>query len=309
MKSPQAVSEVLDLAAASRPTEIEPKTNLYIVHPASRALVPVFYRLGFSPNAVSILGAGAAALAAACFLWLPWPWNGVAGFLLLVVRHILDGADGLLARVSGKASSVGDMVDGLCDAFALFVVQTALAIHLSAELGPTAYLVAVVGTLSYIVQVNAYEGRRRQYMHWVYGRSMVTSDPGGSAAPRRGPVMRLVLAIYASYFAQPSFESAALSAEMGRRVSRGGRLADQARRLYRSRKQQFVSTFGLLGENHKTIATGVAMLAGSALYLYAYLFAVLNVALIALFLWQRRLDAQLAHDLAAAEDTATEDSP
>ena len=84
--------EALDLAAARRPREIEGLTNLYFIHPASQALIPLFYRLGVSPNAVSALGALAAVSGAACFVFMPWPWSAVAGFALLVCRHILRGS-------------------------------------------------------------------------------------------------------------------------------------------------------------------------------------------------------------------------
>jgi len=295
------IRQKLDLIAATRPVEIEPKSNLYFIHPASRALVPFLHAVGFSPNLVSAAGALAAGLAALAFLFLPWPYNALAGSLLLILRHILDGADGLLARATGQASAWGDMVDGICDAVALFFVHGALLILVLRELD-TAYAVGLValGLASYILQVNAYEGRRRTYLRRSRGSSIVTKDSAESRPsdnPSKGPIRWLAERVYEIYFVNRRYEARDLEQEMERRSAGNEEALNRARKIYVRFKAPFIRRFGLLGENLKTAATCVAVFAGGAMYYYLFLIVVLNAFLAGLLFWQRTLDRKIVGEL------------
>src|ERR1700676_2404981 len=101
--------------APGRPDEIEEPTNRYLVHPVSRALVNVLIATPATPNQVSVASVFMAGGAALCYAQLAWPWNALAGLAFQFAWHVLDGADGDLARRTGRASTVGELVDGICD--------------------------------------------------------------------------------------------------------------------------------------------------------------------------------------------------
>ena len=67
-------------------------------------------------NAVSVFSAVALIGAA---LWPIRPRAGreacLLGFRLMLLWHVIDGADGDLARMKGTASATGELVDGVCD--------------------------------------------------------------------------------------------------------------------------------------------------------------------------------------------------
>jgi len=297
----------LDLAAARRPREIEAPTNLYIVHPASAAMVPALYRLGISPNAVSVLGAVFAALGAGCFVVAPWPWSAALGFVCLVVRHIFDGADGLLARASGRESMMGDMVDGVCDAVSLVVVYAALGWILYEIIGPPAVVLALLAFASYVAQVNVYEGQRRFYVKYLHGREITTErfDRGRAAEPAETSRNRLVWIlkyVYSFYHSLISHDHLTVRRIMKDSMAAGGLRRDRARDIYKTFKKPVVSGFGWLGENNKTIATGISMAFGSPLYLFIYLIVVGNAYLLILFIWQRKVGDRLCRALEEAQD-------
>jgi hypothetical protein len=71
-------------------------------------------RLGVHPNLVSVAGL-ALGLTAGWFFQFPdfagvWP-----GALLLLFATVLDNADGMVARKTGKSSQLGYVLDGICD--------------------------------------------------------------------------------------------------------------------------------------------------------------------------------------------------
>jgi archaetidylinositol phosphate synthase len=98
---------------------------------ADRAIEPFVSaadRVGLTPNAVSVVAFGAAAVAGVCF--------GLAGddatlypvgALLVVLNGWLDILDGALARELGTESRAGDLLDHVLDRYADIVVIVGLA--------------------------------------------------------------------------------------------------------------------------------------------------------------------------------------
>lgn len=89
-----------------------------------RVGTPLALRLGaVSPNAVSVGGFVVGLIAA----WQASQGNGVAAVILWLFSRILDGLDGLIARLHGKQSDFGGYLDIVLD----FVVYAAVPIGLT----------------------------------------------------------------------------------------------------------------------------------------------------------------------------------
>lgn len=50
------------------------------------------------------------------------------GFLLMGICHVLDGADGALARYTNNQSEFGKVIDGICDYIIYIAVYVALTL-------------------------------------------------------------------------------------------------------------------------------------------------------------------------------------
>jgi CDP-diacylglycerol---glycerol-3-phosphate 3-phosphatidyltransferase len=72
-------------------------------------------RIGVTPNAITIFGTLGAVTSALVFFTRGW-W--MTGTLLIWAFVMLDMLDGLVARVSGKSSKFGAVLDSTCDRFA-----------------------------------------------------------------------------------------------------------------------------------------------------------------------------------------------
>ena len=118
-----------------RESEIEEITNLYVIHPVSTFLTPRFARLGITPNAVSLAGMGFGILAGFAYYRYRDPRWAVVGFLLMIAWHVMDGADGQLARLTNAQSELGKILDGICDYVTFIAVYSALAAALSRNIG------------------------------------------------------------------------------------------------------------------------------------------------------------------------------
>jgi len=302
MKSSASSSGPPTDPAPGRPAEIEEPTNLYLVHPVSRALVTLLIRTPVTPNQVSVASVAMAGAAALCYAQLAWPLNAFAGLAFQFAWHVLDGADGDLARRTGRASTVGELVDGICDHASQGLIYLAFAIILSrahwpVALGSWAWAVAAAGALSHFIQANAFETGRKGYRRWVYGATWIRQDLTG--AREAGPVQRLLGEVYLRLSRVTDPGGGDLEAKMSARTAAGAQQAQAARRLYRETYAPLVARSAALSGNSRTVAAFLCLLAGSPLWYFAFEVTALNAVLAALILARARRNARLATALRA----------
>jgi phosphatidylglycerophosphate synthase len=172
-------------AASSEPvrrtTEIEELTNLYFIHPVASRLVPLAARMRLSPNALTLTGMAFGLLAAFAYYRYQNPRFAVLGFVLMIAWHIMDGADGQLARLTKSQSQFGKVLDGISDSVTFLAIYTALALALARQYGAQAYVLVLVSAVCHAIQSASYELQRQEYVRWMRG---------GSGSPSRGPPAR-----------------------------------------------------------------------------------------------------------------------
>jgi CDP-diacylglycerol--serine O-phosphatidyltransferase len=166
----------------SRDRRIEDPTNLWIIHPAARVLLPWFVARGISANAVSIGGLAIGGLAALAYAqWQSWPF-AVLGLVLSIAWLVADGLDGMVARATGTASPLGRVLDGLCD----HGVFTLIYVVLACSIGTAAvWALTLAAGAAHAVQSNLYESERARYHRRRDGVAVARQ-----AAPSRNPFVR-----------------------------------------------------------------------------------------------------------------------
>ncbi|MFZ5610080.1 MAG: CDP-alcohol phosphatidyltransferase family protein [Pseudomonadota bacterium] len=158
-------------------------SNRALIHPLSARVVTLALRMGLSPNQLSLLGLTCGLVAALAYYRLPEPAYVMAGLGLMLGWHVLDGADGRLARLTGSASPLGRLIDGLCDHVVFLGVYVALAFSLvAAGWGFEVWPLALGAGLSHLLQAASYEERRQKYQRRVKGQARLNMAQTGMAA-------------------------------------------------------------------------------------------------------------------------------
>ena len=168
----------------SRDRRIEDPTNLWLIHPAARALLPFAVTAGIPANAVSLIGLAVGTAAALCYADWDSPVAVMLGLALSVAWLVADGLDGMVARATGTASALGRLLDGLCDHGVFILIYVAMALSIGTGEGWT---LAVLAGAAHIAQSSLYEGERARFHRRIRGiAAPVPPRPG----PDEPPLMR-----------------------------------------------------------------------------------------------------------------------
>lgn len=310
-------ADARDVKRPKRPREMQDSLNFYLYHPLAWELAKGLARTPITPNMVSV-GGGLLVVAAGLVYFnmdatggtwaLGWPWGAMLGMALHMTWHVVDGADGDLARLTGKSSPIGEMVDGICDYVSHIVLYVLLAFVLTRQIGSgPAWAWTLAAGASHIVQSNHVEVQRRFYQYWTYGVPWLNNAKASGAGPfeGRGLFARLIGPIARGYL-----YLAAGMTPYARRIDHAVAQAmaqhDDARlgaiRAEVARGQKpLLGLPKLLGPNPRAIVLGLAMIAGSPVWYFFYQAVVLNILL--------ALSVRLHNRAAIATAGRLDDSP
>ena len=286
-----------------RPRELQDGLNHYLYHPLAWRLASALAHTPVTPNMVSVLGA-LFVVAAGLVYWLGsgwgliWPWGPLIGMALHMTWHVVDGADGDLARLTGRSSPLGELVDGICDYASHVVLYVMLVAVAAPQVGWFwAWFWALVAGASHVAQANFVEVQRRFYQYWTYGVPWLNNATQNDAAlfrDQRG-VSWILRGFVLGYLRLASgmsphamtIDTAVTAAIAADRAGQGAPLA-RIRAEVQREQRPLLATLKVLGPNPRALVLGAAMLLGSPLWYFVYQSIALNAYLV---LAVRREDA------------------
>ncbi|MFM5950324.1 MAG: CDP-alcohol phosphatidyltransferase family protein [Novosphingobium sp.] len=266
-----------------RPRELQDPLNFYLYHPLAWQLARLLAPTPITPNMVSVIGAGFVVAAALAYTQLSWPLAAALGMALHMTWHVVDGADGDLARLTGRSSPIGEMVDGLCDYLSHIALYLILAAMLAAGTGLVsgwlAWALVVGAGISHAVQSNHVEVQRRQYQWWVYGtpwlRNSHSQEGSATSQSWAGRLVSAYLGVANGMTPEALKIDAAVVSAQGDRARLDGIAA-----AVRVEAPVLLLLCKILGPNPRAIVLGLSMFAGSPLWYMLYQSIVLNLLLV-----------------------------
>jgi len=207
------VSRLEEYGRMAKPRAIEEVGDIYLIRPLGFLIVQVLRHTTVTPTMVSFL----AVLAGWWTAWIYYRSNlagGDVGLALLAAltflfHSALDSADGQLARVTGRTSPLGRLVDGFCDSLAFLSIYVAIVMSFwarSQDYRITVALLAAAAVYTHSLQSSLTEYQRTLYLYCVHGkRDIIDSDPRNmeKAARREGSLFAWVLhTLHIQYYRQ-----------------------------------------------------------------------------------------------------------
>jgi hypothetical protein len=289
-----------DVPAPRRP-EMDDWLNARIFHPLAGRLARMLAATPATPNSVSVAGGLLIVAAAILYTALSWPASVLLGFLAHALWHVFDGADGDLARLTGKASPIGELIDGICDYVGHIVLYVFLAAFLDDWIGGWAWFVASLAGASRILQSNHAESGRRTYLWRVYGVEWLKhSYEKDRGEMRRTGLVAALAEPFARAYVRLASAASPLSAGIDAllaQASRSPAAEERARRICREEGRVPLKLQTALGPNLRTVALGLAMAAGSPLWFFLLEVTGFNLLMLWSLARQRRADRRIVQRL------------
>lgn len=255
-----AVSDAASVGTADpirRTYEIEDPTNLYFIHPISARLVPVFAKYGIKPNTVSFIGMGCGILAGISYHFYNAHWAAILGFVLMLAWHVMDGADGQLARLTKNYSELGKVLDGICDYVTFTAVYVGLALAMSRHMGGWAWVLVACSGIAHAVQSAAYEMQRQDYNFLGWGRES-SALPRLDAKPKG--IAGWLHQLYARVQLWASGGAVEFHEEFATMLAAKPKRAAALRAAYREYFAPVIRRWGILCANYRTLGLFIAAL-------------------------------------------------
>lgn len=276
-----------------RTREIEEITNLYFIHPLAGRLVPLLARLRITPNVVSITGLLFGLLAAFAYYHYADVRFAITGFALMIAWHVMDGADGQLARFTHSYSYFGKVLDGISDNVTFLAVYTALAIALGHQYGAWIYALVALSAVCHAIQSASYEAQRQEYEYLGRGKKPQEPPPRNSSERSGdGPaVIRWLFDfLHNMFFNGLSFPTAGITRKF--RETMATALENQPGRtdLIRERYREVIAPqlrqWSILSANYRTLGIFICALLGAPEYYFG--FEIIGFSLIlAVLIWRQ----------------------
>lgn len=279
-----------------RTGEIEEFTNIHFIHPVSGWLVPRFAARNITPNMVSLTGMASGILAAGAYYHYASPVMAVAGFAAMIIWHIMDGADGQLARTTKSYSEMGKILDGVCDYITFISVYIALALALAAEGRDGIWAIVLASGALHAIQSSAYELQRGEYDYWGYGKEsaaipelkqMIAELKGKPALPY---IMGQLHIAYVRMQRLSSGINTSFRQRLHEALEKNPDKEVEIRALYREIFAPGVKSWSLLCANYRTIAIFIACIFGQPVYFFWFEIAILTPIMLLLIQKQRLIN-------------------
>lgn len=294
-----------NLRASLKAREVEETLDVYFYRPLGYVIARIGLELGITPNAVTILGMLLGVMGSHFFMYSSLRLN-MWGMVLLVVSEAFDAADGQLARMSGRFSRFGRILDGVGSNVIFLSIYAHLWLRLSGTMGWgwPAVLILAAG-VSHSVQCAVSDYYRNAFLLAVLDEGEI-EDSGQVAEQYRGlswrgsPIQKLLFHVYLTYTLEQEMIARGFRA-LQRAASVFGRpwpawIGDE----YRAANHSLIKYHNVLTSNTRMIALGVALYYSRPLWFLGFEMGALNLLMV-LVLWRQNVhDLRLARRVEAA---------
>ena len=117
------------LQASFKSNDTEEWLDVHFTRPIGLVFALLWNRLNVHPNAITILSIFLGATAGCMFYYTDLQHNMI-GMVLLMLANFCDSTDGQMARLSGKKTLIGRMLDGFSGDVWFFFIYVAIALRL-----------------------------------------------------------------------------------------------------------------------------------------------------------------------------------
>jgi len=300
------------LEATYKVREAEGVLDLYFYRKIGFQLAKFFAQLGMSPVAVTLLGGVFGIIAGHLYFYRNLGTN-IIGMVLHVCANALDNADGQLARLTGRTSRQGRIIDSVIDHLIFLNIYVHLTLrYLVHGASPAICLLAFAAGISHALQGAAADYYRNAYFHFVRGRLRDRFDSSSDLRSnyrelewRRHPWNKCLLALYLNFTRQQEMLAPKLN-RLRQAVARLSppELPERLRARYAASAKPMFKLWGFLMTNTRMLVLFALLFIGQPVWYFWVELTVFNFLLIYLLVREQSMSQRLLEDVFAPRGPA-----
>lgn len=154
--------------------------DIVFTRPLGLLMAKAYDHFDIHPNVVTVWGIFWGVIAGILMYWRTWPCT-IAAILLLVWANLHDSADGQLARMTGKKSQIGRILDGLASDIWFLSIYVTIALRLTVQSGWGIWswlLCSLAGFICHAKQCQLSDYYRNIHLFFLKGKSGSELDSG-----------------------------------------------------------------------------------------------------------------------------------
>ncbi len=289
------------LTATFKSQDTEEWLDIHFTRPLGLMWANFFNRFDIHPNVVTLLGIVLGTVAGVMF-YFPDLWHTLTGIFLLTWANLYDSADGQLARMTGKKTLWGRILDGVAGDVWFIVIYAAICLRLTPQWGIWIWLMAAIsGLVFHVRQCQLADYYRNIHLYFIKGQegseldtySRVWSDFRNT--PWRGNLFwKAFLFLYADYTRSQEWMSPQFQI-LKRKLQQtfGDELPERLRADFRKGSLPLMKYTNILTFNTRAIVLYLSLLAGYPWLYFVFELTVLNT----IWLYMRHRHEQLCKQI------------
>jgi len=166
----EETQKIKSLESTLKSLDTEEFIDLHFYRPIGYQWALFFKRLNISPNTITVAAIIIGSAAGICFYFSNLKINFL-GIILLVWANSYDSADGQLARMTGKSTPLGRILDGLCGTIWFVVIYIAICFRLTPSWGGWIWMLAIITGYFHRKQTAMADYYRNVHLFFLKGES------------------------------------------------------------------------------------------------------------------------------------------
>jgi phosphatidylglycerophosphate synthase len=298
--------------ATYKAREAEGVLDLYFYRPIGFWLAQFFARLKMTPAGVSLLAGIFGVVAGHLYYYRDLSIN-VAGMVLHVCSNTLDNADGQLARLTGRQSREGRIIDSIADHLVFVSVYLHLTLRCLFQGSSAAvFLLGFAAGISHALQGAAADYYRSTYLYFVTAGTRTGADSSSGLRSdylkltwRHTPWQKLLLALYLNFTRQQEMLAPRLKTlrDVVRQLFHG-EIPDRLRTRYRNLARPMLKWWCLLMTNIRMLILFALLFIGQPVYYFWFELIPLNLLFVYLLFRQEKMAESLLEIAESSQNSA-----
>ena len=275
------------LESTLKSLDTEEFIDIHFYRPIGYRWALLFNKMGVSPNAVTIASIVIGVAAGICYYPTDLAIN-ILGMLLLVWANSYDSADGQLARMTGKKTPLGRILDGAAGDIWFITIYAAICLRLTPQWGIWIWVLAAITGFFHSKQAAMADYYRNVHLLFLKGKSgsELSYSPHlkehyREMSWRREFIYKLFETFYINYTVGQEQLSPQFQRLMNKiRTQYAGQAPESFRVAFREKSLPLMKYTNMLSFNTRVIALFISLLIDLPWVYFLFEMTVLNAMLV-----------------------------